>query len=279
MKQAYISHLTKIVVGFSHTSPRFCSAAELFKRKVFAADLSGKRNEINYKKGVLEKAMKNQTNSGSGEYKNRTVHNLIILDESGSMEIIKQATITGFNEVVQTIKGVEESFPEQTHFVSLVTFNGLGIDTKLFAKKVKNLRELDGETFQPDASTPLYDAIGFSVTKLRKKIAAESCDVLVTIITDGEENASREYTGAAVKKLIDEMKKQGWTFTYIGANHDVEQVAYSLSITNSLKFEANETDVKRAFDHDKKARHIHAAKLRYNENVQERYFEDADDEN
>jgi len=77
--------------------------------------------------------------------------------------------------------------------------------------------------------------------------------------------------------LIDELKSRGWTFTYIGANHDVERVAFSLSISNTLKFEANETDVKRAFDHDKKARMVHAMKLRRNEDVQERYFEDADD--
>ncbi len=223
--------------------------------------------------------MKNQTDSNSGEYKTRTVHNLIILDESGSMEEIKTATITGFNEIVQTVKGVEKQFPEQKHFISLVTFNGLGIKTLLFNKKVKSLKEIDEKTFQPDASTPLYNAIGFSINKLQKETnSQEECAVLVTILTDGEENSSTEYNGAAVKKLIDKMKKQDWTFTYIGANHDVERVAFSLSITNTLKFEADETDVKRAFDHDKKSRHVHAMKLRRNEDVQERYFEDADDE-
>lgn len=56
------------------------------------------------------------------------VFNLIILDESGSMQSIKSATISGFNEVVQTIKGMEMQFPEQEHFISLVTFNGIGIN-------------------------------------------------------------------------------------------------------------------------------------------------------
>jgi len=55
--------------------------------------------------------------------------------------------------------------------------------------------ELDADTFQPDASTPLYDAIGFSVNKLKRKIEDETdYQVLVTIITDGEENSSTEYT-------------------------------------------------------------------------------------
>lgn len=222
--------------------------------------------------------MTNNTDSKNG-FQSRIIHNLIILDESGSMEEIKRATITGFNEVVQTIKGVEKQFPEQEHFISLVTFNGLGIKTKLFNKKVKNLKELDEKTFQPDAATPLYDAIGFSVNKLRKEIESQKDNnVLVTILTDGEENASSEYSSAAVKSLIGKMKKRGWTFTYIGANHDVERVAFSLSINNSLKFEATEADVRRAFDHDKKSRMVHAMKLRHNELAQERYFEDADDE-
>lgn len=74
------------------------------------------------------------------------------------------------------------------------------------------------------------------------------------------------------------MQKKGWTFTYIGANQDVEKVAFSLSISNSLKFEANEADVKRAFDLDKKARHVHAMKLHRGETAQERNFEDAEGE-
>ena len=62
--------------------------------------------------------MKNKSDS-TGGFKNRTVHNLIIFDESGSMEATKAATVQGFNEMVQTIKGFESQFPEQKHFISL----------------------------------------------------------------------------------------------------------------------------------------------------------------
>ena len=58
--------------------------------------------------------------------KKHQVHNLIILDESGSMASIKELIISGFNELVQTLKGIEKDFPEQEHFISLVTFNGMG---------------------------------------------------------------------------------------------------------------------------------------------------------
>lgn len=217
--------------------------------------------------------MKNKSGSTTG-FKNRTVHNLIILDESGSMEAIKAATVQGFNEVVQTIKGFENQFSEQEHFVSLVTFNGLGIKAKLFAKRVRTLREIDANIYQPDASTPLYDAIGSSVNKLRQKLAAKTdYNVLVTILTDGEENASREYSGAAISRLISELKDDNWTFTYIGANHDVEAVAASISITNTLRFEANPADVKRAFDVDKEARGVLFSRIRRQESVRDDYFQ------
>ena len=62
--------------------------------------------------------------------------------------------------------------------------------------------------------------------------------VLVTIITDGYENASLEYSGNAIKSLVETLKKEGWVFAYIGANHDVESVATNLSITNVMNFEA-----------------------------------------
>jgi mevalonate kinase len=210
-------------------------------------------------------------------FQKRTVHNLIILDESGSMESIKNATIQGFNEVVQTIKGVEKQYPEQKHYVTLVTFNGFGIKTKLFAEKVAGLKEINDQSYRPDAMTPLFDAIGLSATKLLKKLGKKkNCNVLVTILTDGLENASKEYSGPAVKQLIEDLKQKDWTFTYIGANHDVERVAFSLAIPNYMKFEANPDDVKRAFDQDRVARLSFAAKMRRGADLQADYFEDTD---
>ena len=72
---------------------------------------------------------------------------------------------------------------------------------------------------------------------MRKKVA-ESDRVLVTVVTDGYENASREYSGKAIKALVDELKEKGWVFAYIGANQDVEAVAATMSITNAMSFEA-----------------------------------------
>src|SRR6187200_2950278 len=162
--------------------------------------------------------------------KKHQVHNLIILDESGSMESIKKTIIQGFNEIVQTVKGIEKEFPEQEHFISLVTFNGIGQKVLHFLDPVNKLELIDDKRYKPDASTPLYDAMGFSLAKLRQALEKTTdYNVLVTILTDGEENASMEYSGSAIKKIIEELKLNRWTFTYIGADHDVEKFARSMS--------------------------------------------------
>jgi Mg-chelatase subunit ChlD len=165
------------------------------------------------------------------------IYNLIILDESGSMDSIKRETINGFNETNQTIKAAQKEHENQEHFVTLVTFNGAGIKTIYDKVSSNKIKELNATKYKPDCSTPLYDAIGMSVTNLKHFLSDQTdCTVLVTIITDGEENASKEYKGELIQEMIDELKLKGWIFTYIGANHDVEKFAMSISIESFLEY-------------------------------------------
>ena len=203
------------------------------------------------------------------------VHNLIILDESGSMDSIKATIIQGFNEVVQTIKGIELQYPEQEHTITFVSFNGLGQKVHHFMDKASLLKQIDDKSYQPDASTPLYDAMGFSMNKLKHALQDQTdYHVLVTILTDGEENASREFSGNDIKKMVDDLKLNNWTFTYIGADHDVESIAFSLSITNTLVFEKNEADIKTMFEKDRNARANYSRKIRDKEDTNSRYFDE-----
>ena len=203
------------------------------------------------------------------------VYNLIILDESGSMSSIKKSTISGFNEVVQTIKGIEKNFPEQEHYISLVSFNGFGIKTLLDKQPASSLSLIDEKTYNPDSMTPLYDAIALSVLKLKIDVAGiENANVLVTILTDGEENVSKEFSHAQVNNIIQEQKKQGWTFTYIGANHDVEKVAHSISISNTLVFEPNDDNMHAMFSIESDSRRRYSEKLRNKEDLSEDFYKD-----
>ncbi len=202
------------------------------------------------------------------------VHNLIILDESGSMESIKENIIQGFNEIVQTHKGIAKEYPEQEHFISLISFNGLGQKLLHFIDPVEKLDLIDDQRYKPDASTPLFDAMGFAFAKLRRVLEnVQDYNVLVTIMTDGEENASKEYSGMAIKKLIEELKNNRWTFTYIGGDHDAERFALSISISNTLKFEKNEADMREMFSKEKSARAKYSEKIRNKEQTDTDFYE------
>jgi uncharacterized protein YegL len=203
------------------------------------------------------------------------VHNLIILDESGSMESIKKTIIQGFNEIVQTVRGIEKEFPEQEHFISLVTFNGLRKKLLHFIDPVSSLEHIDQKRYRPDASTPLYDAMGYSFAKLRQVVDhLTDYNVLVTILTDGEENASVEYSGTAIKNLIEELKLHRWTFTYIGTDHDVEKFAASISITNTMFFSKDEAGMKKMFAKEQSSRRNFSENIREKKDTENEFYLD-----
>lgn len=170
----------------------------------------------------------------------RRIFNLIILDESGSMQSIKKEAVDSVNETVQTIRAAERKNADQEHFVSLVTFND-NVKTVYDCVPAVEVKELTSEDYCPDCCTALYDAMGLSLNILRPKVT-ENDRILVTVVTDGYENASKEYDGKAIKALIDELKGKGWVFAYIGANQDVEQVAATISITNTMTFRTTPKD-------------------------------------
>lgn len=181
------------------------------------------------------------------------IFNLIILDESGSMSSIEKQAITGVNETVQTIREAQKKHEEQEHYITLVSFNSNAVKTiydKVDAGKVEELTE---KQYLPSCCTPLYDAMGNALTSLKKSVAQDD-KVLVTVITDGYENASSEYTGPAIKSLVESLKAKGWVFTYIGANQDVEAVAATISITNTLNFAATDLGTSAMFMIEKKSR-------------------------
>ena len=164
------------------------------------------------------------------------IFNLIIIDVSGSMQSIKREAIDSVNETIQTIRSAQNKHDDQEHYVSLITFND-DVKTVYKCVPVNEVRELTAETYCPECCTALYDAMGISLNALRPKVG-EGDKVLVTVVTDGYENASKEYSGKAIKALVDELKAKGWVFAYIGANQDVEAVAATISITNVMNFEA-----------------------------------------
>ena len=188
--------------------------------------------------------------------KKTQIYNLVILDKSGSMESIRTEAINGYNETLGSIKATQLKFLEtQEHFVSLAAFCDCGIDMIYDMTPIKDADKLTKEKYDPCCCTPLFDAIGKTVKTLKKKIAdVEDAAVLVTIITDGYENSSKEWNGKAVSKLIEECKEEGWMFSFIGAGEDVVRMATTISITNTMVWENTSEGTKKMFDDENDAR-------------------------
>ena len=184
-----------------------------------------------------------------------TVYNVIILDKSGSMSSIARQAIDGVNETIGSIKSAQEKNADQTHLVTLVAFCGCEQRLIYDTIPVAEVKPLTDKAYRPCCRTPVYDAIGTTITRVHRLKSDDANSLaLVTIITDGYENASHEFSLNAIKSLIDSYKEQGWQFTYIGADHDVEQVAYSLHIQHHLQFEKSEAGTMSMFAKERKAR-------------------------
>ena len=187
------------------------------------------------------------------------VYNIIILDKSGSMSSIRKEAIDGCNETIGSIRAAQKRHHDtQEHYISLAAFCGCGIDMIYDKTPIDEAQELTWDKYNPCCMTPLFDAIGNTVKRMETytKSIAEFVDtaVLVTIITDGYENASREWNASGIKKLIEVCKQEGWMFSFIGAGEDVVKTATHISITNTVLWEQTSEGTKDIFDNENKAR-------------------------
>ena len=153
----------------------------------------------------------------------------IILDRSGSMESCKESTVAGFNEFIRSQKEIPG---EAT--VKLVQFDDQ-YETA-FDKRLEECPELNQSTFVPRGSTALLDAQGRTIVELGQELAAlpeseRPSKVIVVTLTDGLENASRQYNLEKIGEMIREQRdKYNWDFVFLGANQDAIATAAAMSI-------------------------------------------------
>lgn len=210
----------------------------------------------------MEKDVKNM-----GKDNVKKVFNLVIVDESGSMSIIQREALAGINETIETCRKIQEAHPELEQMMTLITFDSGHFKVHFDNVNAGKVSKLGPNEYRPCGATPLYDAIGKGVAMLNAQTSVED-NVLVTIITDGEENCSSEYNLGMVKNLIEKQKKLGWTFTLIGTdNLDVEGMAGSMSIDNHLAFAENEVGTMAMFACERRSRARYNDRIAFNETM------------
>lgn len=140
---------------------------------------------------------------------------VFILDKSGSMGSVRDATISGFNEYVDSLKKQKEV----SYRMSLTLFDTT-YTKRATSEPLKDIEPLTAKNYVPDGMTALYDAVMRTISDTEKKVKKGE-KVLCVMMTDGEENSSKEYTDKDLKTKVKELEKSGnWSFVYLGANQD-----------------------------------------------------------
>ena len=156
----------------------------------------------------------------------------VLLDRSGSMESIKADTIGGFNEFLKS----QKDEPGEATF-TLVQFDTGGYDRVIDAKPIAEAKPLTGDTFEPRGGTPLLDSMARSIRETGERLKAlpnhaRPEKVIFVIVTDGEENQSREFSREQVMAMVTHQRDvYKWEFIYLGANQDAINEAGKLGIS------------------------------------------------
>lgn len=164
-----------------------------------------------------------------------------ILDRSGSMSDGLEDYIGGFNTFVNTQKNQKDdnatmSLYQFDHEYQIIYAN----------LQMKDVKELNKETFVPRGRTALFDAIGETMESIAPE---ENTSIIIVVLTDGMENGSSEFTGKRISKMIEKKKELGWEFIYLGANQDaiLEGGKIGINHQSSLTFQQDKEGIQECF--------------------------------
>lgn len=195
----------------------------------------------------------------------KKIHALTIVDKSSSMTPHRSRTIEGINSNIQALKAEVDADTEilntQLQFSSNkngnwyakgdpkdVVFNETDFVFKRVGERVNDLPDMVDTDFVPNGWTPLLDAIGYGIEKVKdfhkNDLGSEDLKIIVTIYTDGGENSSEKYDNKEIKKMIEHFQSDGkWTFTFVGCGgiDEVSQVSSGLGISanNTMAYDAS----------------------------------------
>lgn len=176
----------------------------------------------------------------------RTIKRFFILDRSGSMEIIKDNTIHGFNNFVN----------EQRQFggtMSLVIFDQ-EITSVYSECDINNVPPLDNMTYMPRGTTALYDAIGMTISYVDRLLQHQHSNqdkdnviIKFIILTDGFDNSSSRFKMDQIRTMIQTYTQLDWDFMFLGSNEEAIFAAKNIGIANQNTMTFNSANIDLAF--------------------------------
>jgi len=161
---------------------------------------------------------------------------VVVIDESGSMQSVVTDTIGGFNTFLET----HQKLPGEAKLTLVkfdTTYNVVynGVD-------VREVKPLDKTTYSPGGMTALLDSVGKAIDEVGKRYDSmkkkeKPGKVIFLIITDGQENSSKEYTKQQIKEKTKQRQDvDKFEFVFMGADQDAWSNAQAIGISNSVNF-------------------------------------------
>lgn len=179
------------------------------------------------------------------------VHFSVVLDRSGSMASIADDIVGGFNEYLVR----QQAGPGEAR-VTLIQFDGQDpFEVLVDGLDVKQVRPLTRESYRPRGNTPLFDAVGRMIARIDTDLAHRRNhdlgreDQVVVVITDGLENASREHDRASIFALVEQRRREGIVFVFLGADQDAYAEGTRMGVvgTNTAQWEKSAGGVKKMY--------------------------------
>lgn len=167
-----------------------------------------------------------------------------LLDRTGSMAKIKGDTIGGFNEYKRTL-GDNSDGLEVEAYMSLYQFNSESFDTLAAECSLGEVPDLTEDNFRPSGWTNLIDSLHRTIKEIEVSQLALVPDmkIVISILTDGQENSSQHVTKDQLAELIAEKQGLGWAFNFMGAGFDVykESVSKMVGMSNSMSYASGDS--------------------------------------
>ena len=175
---------------------------------------------------------------------------ICIIDRSGSMDEIKSDAIRGFNFFVKS----QKEFEGETA-LSLILFND-NYNVVYDGRDIKEVPILDEKSYIPNGTTAMLDAIGTTIDRVGERLfktseAERPEKVIVAILTDGLENASKEYSYEQITAKVKlQQETYNWDFVFLAANQDAVMAAEKIAIKqeDAVNFEASSQGTSEAFN-------------------------------
>lgn len=166
----------------------------------------------------------------------------VVLDRSGSMASCWRSAMNALQNQYEQIQNTKAKYPDQEMMYSWCFFNDEIHMSEAIETVTSNLHL--PESIRPDGLTALHDAVGLSIEYLQKQVGTnvesnDKADVVLMIITDGEENASRFFTGPGIERLIKTLEAtEKWTFLFVGLDLEMGRLIkdYQLKPSSTIRF-------------------------------------------